>query len=180
MGIFTVVMAAVVAAGLLPFYLVNVVGRRERWRRYAVAFPDRTGGRQLDWVGAFDGSVGAIEPWSRGGFNWLEIALDAEHLHVRISSSLVSSIRALRPLSLPWNDLATCAIAKGGAIAGSGLSFVFSRSASDSLKPEDLGFQDSFQVAVKFGGLKADRRMFESVVDQLGSFPKVRDRIRQA
>ena len=180
MAVLAAVMAVFVAAGLLPFYLVNVVGRRNRWRRYAVAFPDRVQGREFEWAGAFDGTVGAIELWSRGGFNWLEAALDEAHLHIRISSSLMSSIRALGPLSMPWSDLAACTVTQGGVMTGPTLTFVFSRSTSDVLQAEDVGFQGSFQVSLKFDSLKkADRNAFKSLTDRLESLAQVKDRIRK-
>ena len=178
MTLLIVVMALGALAGLAPLYVVNVAGRRDRWKRYVTAFPDATHDKDLLWYGGFDGLVGSIKMYWRGRMSWFDLAIGEDALHIRNIASLFPSINRLTPISIPWEALQSCAISKGNALTGSTLTFCFSGRVSDALQAEDLGFQNQFKVAVEFGGiLKSDRSDFETLTRRLGEMGATKDRL---
>jgi len=173
-----VVMALGVLAGLAPLYVVNVAGRRDRWKRYVVVFPDATPGKSILWHGGYDGLVGSIQMYWRGRMPWFDMAIGEDALHIRNIASLFPSINRLAPISIPWGSLQTCTIEKGNALTGSTITFSFSGRVSDALQAEDLGFQNQLKVKVEFGGiLKSDRSDFEALIGRLSELDATRDHV---
>ena len=172
------ILAPVLLVGLSPLYLVNVAGRRDRWRRYVTAFPDSTSIEGLLWQGGFDGFVGSIQMWWKGSLPWFDIAIGEQALHIRNIGSLFPSINRLAPISIPWERLQACTVSKGNALTGSTLTFCFAGQAGDTLLAEDLGFQNQFKVVVEFDGiLKSDRSDFETLTRRLGGMDATKGRV---